>query len=213
MIHKHKKKIYALAGVIIVAASFYAYIMTPRGVPLVFLESDELFQIVQDGDIICRLGDRFWSQLFRDVSVEDRRYSHVGIVRVDSASGEVTVIHAEGNTGHGRDDVNEVTLPEFLKVARAAGVYRINNADADIDVSRISALAMEYLGIPFDWRFDMRDTTALYCTELLYVVLKRAAPALKLKTAYVKEIGKEVIPLEAISNSEHFTEVYFISAL
>lgn len=172
----------------------------PKGKSLTLKESDAIFKIVQDGDIICRLGNRFWSQFFKDVSVTDKRFSHAGIIRINN--GLITVINAEGDTGHG---VEELAIEDFLEIAITVGVYRTK----DIDGNKISNLAVEYLGVPFDWQFDMYDESKLYCTELLYVILKRVRPSLKLNTVYVKKLGKEIIPVEAVSNSEYFSEIYF----
>jgi len=58
----------------------------------------------------------------------------------------------------------------------------------------------------------MSDDSKLYCTELLYVILKRLAPEIKLDTIFVTILGKDIIPLEAISNSQNFHEVYFIGS-
>ena len=195
-----------LSGVVIFILSIvlaFVYILVPRGKPVEILETDVLFSVIKDGDIICRLGDRLWSQFFKDFSVTDKRYSHMGIVRINDDA--VTVINAEGNTGHGRDFVSEITIEEFLRIARAVGIYRIN----DIDGKIISDLAVEYLDVPFDWQFDMTDESKLYCTELLYVILKRIMPELELKTTYVKELETNVITLDAISNSQYFSEVYW----
>jgi hypothetical protein len=208
MIKGHNRKYYVLIGIgifLILILSVFVFILMPRGKPVILHETNTLYEIVEDGDIICRLGDRFWSQLFKDLSTKDKRYSHMGIIRVNN--GLITVIHAEGDTGHGKDFVHEVTLEEFIKIARAIGIYRIN----DVDRSKISGLAIEYMGIPFDWQFDMNDESKLYCTELLYVILKRIKPVLELNTAFIKELGNDIISLEAISNSEHFSEIYFIS--
>jgi hypothetical protein len=181
------------------------YILLPRGKPVVLQETKILFEMVKDGDIICRLGDRFWSQFFKDVSIEDKRFSHLGIICINNDI--ITVIHAEGDTGHGRDFVNEVPIEDFMEIARAIGIYRIN----DIDGKEISNMATEYMDIPFDWQFDLNDESKLYCTELLYVILKRIKPAFELNRIFSKELGKEIIPLESISKSEHFSEIYFIS--
>lgn len=210
MIMRNRKR-YLLIGIIaftVLAASISAYVIMPRGtaVQLSPLELGIFFEVIKDGDIICRLGDRVWSQHFRDVSVTDRRFSHMGIIRV--IDDRVTVIHAEGNTGHGTDFVEEVPLEDFIEFARAIGVYRVRNVDG----SQISNIALEYLGVPFDWRFDMSCGLKLYCTELLYVILKRLAPEINLKTIHFNLLGREIIPLEAISNSEHFYEVFFVGS-
>jgi len=210
MIKMHNRKYYAAAGVIIFAISLIAliaYIIAPRGRPVPLPDTEMLFSVVQDGDIICRLGDRFWSTYFKDVSPEDKRFSHIGIIRI--SNGVITVIHAEGDTGHGRDFVNEVPLLDFIKIARAIGIYRLN----EINRNELSNMALEYIGVPFDWQFDMYDSLKLYCTELLYVLLQRIKPELELKTVYVRELKKEIIPLDAITNSEHFLEIYYMSAL
>ena len=213
---KHNKKIivFSIIGVFIaLIISGLVFILVPRGKPLPPLEISALYNIVRDGDIICRLGDRLWSQFFKDMSESDKRYSHLGIIRINN--GVITVIHSEGDSGHGRDYVNEIAFEEFVKIARAIGIYRINEDlinDINIDRSQISNLAMEYLGVPFDWKFDLSDTTTIYCTELLSLILKRISPELELNTVFVKEWGRNVIPLDAISTSKYFHEVYYINS-
>jgi hypothetical protein len=170
----------------------------PRGKPPVIKNNNALYETIQDGDIICRLGDRLWSRMFSDLSIMDKRFSHMGIIRINNG---ITVIHSEGDTGHGRDYVHEEPLEDFLKIARAVGIYRTNNLDGHI----ISQIALEYLGIPFDWQFDLNDDTKIYCTELLYVILKRVMSDIQLDTIYVKELKKNIIPLEAISASDYFS--------
>jgi hypothetical protein len=205
---KARKKYYALTGIGIFAVliiSICVYILIPRSKPALPRNPDMFLEIARDGDIICRLGDRFWSVLFRDMSAEDRRFSHMGIIRVNN--GRVNVIHSEGTTKPEKDFVKEESIGDFVKIARAVGVYRINNLE---DQSRIANLAAEYLNLPFDWRFDMGDDSKIYCTELLYVILKRIMPQVELPTVFVKELGKDIVPLDAISNSDYFSEIYFI---
>jgi len=182
----------------------FVYIIMPRGKAAELKKTDALYNILKDGDIICRLGDRFWSQLFKDISNDDKRFSHIGIIRI--YNDKITVIHAEGTTKPQKDFVKEEPLEDFLKIARAIGIYRIK----DLEENLISGTAMEYIGVNFDWKFDMNDESEIYCTELLYIVLKRLIPEIELNTIYVKELGKNIIPIEAISNSDYFTELIHI---
>ena len=201
-----KCKVYVLLGIgifIVLITSIFIYILMPRGQPVMLLNSDEIYEILNDGDIICRLGDRFWSQLFKDTSIKDKRYSHLGIIRI--VNGLITVVHAEGTTDIGKDFVKEQAFDDFVKIARAIGIYRTRN----INGIQISNTVIEYLDIPFDWKFNMDDESEIYCTELLYLILKRIKPEIELKTIYIKELGKEIIPLEAISDSEYFSEIFF----
>jgi hypothetical protein len=167
------------------------------------ISAENISAYLKDGDIICRLGDRLWSYYFKDMSPVDKRFSHLGIIRIND--NKITVIHAEGRAIQGKDFVNEVDLDEFLEIAKAVGVYRINDYDGKI----ISSAAMEYTGYPFDWKFDLTDENKIYCTELLYVILQKIAPEIELQRIFQKELKKEIIPLSACSNSDYFTEILF----
>ncbi|MDR3336416.1 MAG: hypothetical protein LBT16_04350 [Treponema sp.] len=121
------------AFAVLLAGAAAMYVLTPRGAALPRSAVEEIPAVVQDGDVICRLGDRFWSQLFKNVSPLDRRFSHAGIARVQG--GRVTVIHIDA-------------------------------------------------------------------------VLSRLPAQKRLEPVFFKEAGKEIIPLESISRSEFFTEVF-----
>jgi hypothetical protein len=177
-----------------------------HGLPGKKISAQDIAVYLKDGDTICRLGDRLWSLYFKDISASDKRFSHLGIVRI--VDNTITVINAEGLAIQGKDFVNEVSLEEFLDIARAVGIYRLKNHDGKL----ISTAALNYVGFPFDWSFDLADTEKIYCTELLYAVLKQIAPEIQLKTIFQKELNKEIIPLEACSNSDYFEEVAYISA-
>jgi hypothetical protein len=169
------------------------------------IDENKISLFLKDGDIICRLGDRVWSLYFKDISPTDKRFSHLGIVHIYNEN--ISVINAEGLALEGRDSVNEVPLKEFLKIARSVGIYRMKNIDGSI----ISKEALKYKGFPFDWNFDLRENNTIYCTELLYVILKHIKPDIVLKTISIEEVNKEIIPLEAISNSNEFTEILYIT--
>jgi hypothetical protein len=119
---------------------------------------------------------------------------------------KITVVHAEGTTMPGKDYVREEPLSDFISVATAVGIYRIKNLDGKL----LSEIAPEYVGIPFDWQFDLDDQSKLYCTELLQIILQRVKPDLVLTRAKFGGFEKIVIPLEAVSNSEDFEEIYYL---
>jgi len=168
------------------------------------IEAAEVTPYLKDGDVICRLGDKLWSSFVKNMSPDDRRFSHLGIVRV--RNGSVSVINAECLLREREERVNEVSLPEFLKVAKAVGVYRANFINGTV----ISEGAARYLGRPFDWKFDSSDDAEIYCTELLHAAIKNAAPEYGLESKSVRGFGVTVIPLEAVSKSKDFDEVAYI---
>jgi hypothetical protein len=199
----------AFIGTLLLGAGCLYLIKTPGLKPAQKIHAKDIAFLLQDGDVICRLGDRLWSGYFKDISITDKRFSHMGIVHIQggSRSGKITVINAEGRAMAGKDFVNEVPLEEFLDIALAAGIYRLR----DHDGGTLSGAAREYIGYPFDWSFDLEEERRLYCTELLYVVLKKTAPEVKLKTLFQKELSKELIPLEACSSPDYFDEIAYIT--
>jgi hypothetical protein len=154
---------------------------------------------IQEGDIICRQGDRIWSLYFKNLSPGDKRFSHLGIAQV--TGDKITVINAEGRWRNGNDRVNQVPLEDFIASARILGLYRLEGVEG----RKITEAALLLLGRPFDWSFNLEDSGKLYCTELLYVVLQNIAPELPLKT--IRKFGRDLIPLEAVSDSPQFTEI------
>jgi len=201
-----KKKIltgvfFAVAVATIVIATQIAAWQRRQHNILQYVQADEIISSLNDGDIILRLGDRFWSRIFKDLSPNERRFSHMGIVRIRGDT--VSVIHAEGLAIQGMDSVNEVSLTEFLNSALSAGVYRLRY----IDGAKISDLALEYIGFPFDWQFDKTDNSRLYCTELLYVILKRINPDIRLNLAWVRALGRNIIPLDVVLQTEYFMRI------
>jgi len=203
-----KKKWVLITGIILLIA-ILLFIFIPELTPQNKLTADSISAYLKDGDVICRLGDRVWSQYFKDVSPEDKRFSHLGIIRV--VNDEITVIHAEGRAIQGMDYVNETTLDEFLEIAKAIGVYRFNYFGDVFDAEIISSTAMEFIGMPFDWDFDLKNKNRVYCTELIYLILEKIAPQIQLTKVFHSILGKEIIPPEAVSASEYFDEILFIS--
>ena len=167
------------------------------------LTAADVLPYLKDGDIILRLGDGPLSPMFRNVSPTDRRFSHLGIVRIRDET--ITVIHSLGVITNRNRGVEETSLERFLRNARSAGIFRTLSADG----TAISDKALTFIGIPFDWSFNLSDDSRIYCTELLYVVLKYVAPDITLKTVFLDTIGKEIIPLDSISNSSAFYEVAY----
>jgi uncharacterized protein YycO len=188
---------------IIAAAILLVLTLRLRRTLLVNEYLDKIESVVQDGDIICRLGDRVWSLYFRRLSHEDKRFSHLGIVHIKNDN-RITVINAEAAGGDDKNFVKEQPLEVFIQKARLIGVYRM---DA-IDGAKIAAEALTFLGRPFDWAFDKRTADKIYCTELLYWVLQSIGPEIQLKT--VRKYGIDIVPLEAVSDSGYFRELLYI---
>jgi hypothetical protein len=200
------RKLLALCGVILLAAACFCAYVTKRPADTVnkTIDVSSVLPYLKDGDIILRQGDGAWSPAFRDVSLTDKRFSHLGIARIREDT--ATVVNSVGYLRNKKKGVEEVSLEDFLLVAKSIGVFRAKGADGAL----VSDIALECVGRPFDWSFDLEDEGKIYCTELLYVALKYAAPSFAVSTLYIDKLGKEVIPLDAVSNSPDFEEIFYI---
>lgn len=152
--------------------------------------------VLQNGDVILRSGIGFWSGIFRSGNTVDKRFSHVGIVRI-RPDGVCRVIHAEGDDATGSGFVFEDSLEHFVGESVEIGVSRLRKGDPD----RFAETAVTFLGRPFDWKFDKDDDSAIYCTELIDRSLRKLDPTLHLQT------HKGLIMTEACLDPAIFTEV------
>ena len=159
---------------------------------------------LQDGYIILRMSDSVWSSVFRDYSLRDRRFSHVGIVR--KRDDNISIVHSVGSFRNPNRGVEELPLDRFLRVATSIGVFRVRSADGSV----ISDAAMKYIGFPFDFNFDLSDYDTVYCTELLYRALIPLELEHILATRHVDSVNQYVIPLDSISYTPYIEELVFI---
>jgi hypothetical protein len=190
-----------LYGSLIVIAFFLVIYVIRYNNRSLYIQEQDLIAYLKDGDIICRLGGKIWSPIFAEISPNDKRFSHIGIVRIRDDF--VSVSHVEGVSSDKRGYTKNVPLKEFLQAARTVGIYRLINIDGYL----ISDAALNYLGLPFDWDFDMDDNTKLYCTELLYVVLKELDPSIILNTIWLEALGRYILPIDIVSQSKYFLEI------
>ena len=126
---------------------------------------------LQAGSLILRRGGGMLSTFFSKIASEEQRYSHCGIIDYDSTGQRWVVWHAYQDSSLGADGIFRQSLDSFVMESEAIAVY--------------PALALDSLGLQkmrayinlhrpggrypkrFDSRFDLRDTTTLYCTEFV----------------------------------------------
>lgn len=125
---------------------------------------------LQTGDIVFRLGE---SRESRAVTSVDRKgdYSHVGMVM--NVNGSWMVLHAVPNeraTKQEEDSVKLEPIGVFFRSDRAmkGGIYRFPIAPEDTLRLLQKGLQLYARHPLFDGQFDCEDTTAFYCSELVY---------------------------------------------
>jgi len=128
--------------------------------------------LLQEGDIIFRHGFGLISDAIVKYAQDIYPISHCGIVVKDSL-GELFVIHTVSNTLADIDGVQQDNLDKFIKESHLNSVIvsRYNHADSLLP-TKIAEQAKYYLSrqVPFDHHFDCNDSTAFFCTELVWKI-------------------------------------------
>lgn len=131
---------------------------------------------LQTGDLVFRRGE---SRESRAVTTVDRNsdYTHVGVVM--NVDGRWMVLHAVPNeraTKQEQDSVKLEPVSTFFRSDRAVkgGVYRYSLMPED--TMRLLDYGLDINGrhLLFDGQFDLEDTTAFYCTELVWFLYQQA---------------------------------------
>lgn len=133
---------------------------------------DSLLVAMKDGDLIFRRGTGFVGHVVTKADKEGL-YSHVGIVV--SKDSIRYVVHAVPHEPDFEGDIDRVKCESIHNfVARYPnaniGLYRLTISDSLITIAVSHALRLSKMSIPFDHTYNLEDSTALYCTELVEYV-------------------------------------------
>jgi hypothetical protein len=137
--------------------------------PLRISYPDSLFH---SGDLIFRDGRGIISSTFRKLSLTDPKYSHAGIIHREN--GKIFVYHMIGGEENKTNKMRKDLLSDFCCPiqSNAFGVYRTDQNENEID-----SLAGYYFSnhLEFDTHFDLTTDDKMYCTELIYKILKKVS--------------------------------------
>lgn len=132
-------------------------------------------ELFREGDIAFRRGTGFTSRI---VLAADERgtYSHTGILKWHN--GAWYVIHAVPGEPDFQGDVDRVKMEpigHFFDMKRAVkgAVMRMQNDSVAARKAAQSAYRLFQKHVTFDNKYDLSDTTELYCTELIDYVYRK----------------------------------------
>lgn len=140
------------------------------------LSQDEKM-LLQEGDIIFRRGFGVISDAIVKYIPSKYPVSHCGMIVKDSL-GRWVVIHTVSNTLAAVDGMQQDNLDKFVRESHEHSVVVMRyKYESDSTAKKMASLAKNYLAqqIPFDHHFNCTDSTAFFCTELIYRILKNAA--------------------------------------
>ncbi len=133
----------------------------------------EEYELIQDGDIILRHGYGLVSDIIVETLKEGYDISHCGIISADND--QLRVIHTVSQSISDFDGVQVQPLRPFVHQSHRNSIiivrFKWPNGDAG---RRISRKANDYLNqkIPFDNSFNIHDDKELYCSELIWRIIK-----------------------------------------
>jgi len=129
---------------------------------------------LRDGDIILRHGYGLVSDGIVETLNSDIDISHCAILTKDT-NNQFLIIHSVSQSLSDYDGVQSQDLKSFIKDSKENSVivvrYRFKPGD---DSSMIGKKAKFYLAkkVPFDMDFDLKDSSKIYCAELLWKIFK-----------------------------------------
>jgi hypothetical protein len=132
--------------------------------------------ILQEGDLAFRRGTSIASRV---VLAADRGsgYSHIGIIVKDIDGWKV--IHAvpgETDEEYLEETIKKETLSQFFapKKSVSGAIFRLDTTASIGLLAAEKAHTLFKRKLWFDHKYDLEDSTRMYCTELVYFVFKYA---------------------------------------
>jgi len=123
--------------------------------------------LVQDGDMITRLGSDMTSEMLRTMNLTDRSFSHCGIASVENDT--VFVYHAIGGEFNPDQKIKREPLYSFGHPSdnKAVGIFR-PAANAPQKEHVVQRARNAYLReVMFDMKFDYAEEERQYCAEFV----------------------------------------------
>jgi len=155
----------------------------PRGYKVTGADSRKISQELREGDIILRGYTDYVDGLFIRL-LSGKPWTHIGYV-----TSKDRVIHAVAK-GVSFEDIYQFCRTDKILVLRPEGL-------SPQEIEEISARAESMIGTPYDMDFDFDDTTAVVCSEFIFVI---NGPEVNRKLGVVKRrTGPPLMERDAVS--------------
>ncbi len=156
----------------------------------------------QNGDLILRRGEGIISDIARNFSTTDKRFSHVGILV--NHKQQAYVVHSVHDQDKNHNGVVIEKLSAFLNDVADWAVYRLKLNNSQQQKFAYTALQYAEKNIPFDSHFDLASSDAMYCTEFIWRVSEKIARPNPIRPT-INLSGAAYISIEDIYRHHHAT--------
>ena len=170
---------------------------------------DSAITLLKNGDLVVRTGSDVTSYMLRQMNMQDKTYSHCGLVQVED--GYPFVYHSIG----GEDNPDEVLRRDsasFFFSPRHNSGFGIMRYPLDAEkLTRLSGIVSGYYRQhkKFDMDFDLGTDDRFYCAEFVYKVINQTmADSNYLKPVTFK--GFKFVAVDNLFRNEHASPVWQI---
>ncbi|NVN95328.1 MAG: hypothetical protein HXX18_08610 [Bacteroidetes bacterium] len=198
------KKILIISSVIIVTIFLFLFVYNYHTEQEHFFStyslSNEEINKLKNGDIILRHGYGMASDIIVKSLNEEYDISHCAIIVKDS--NQINVIHSVSQSLSDFDGVQIQTLKRFISDCKKNSIIVVRyKSPTHTDNNAIAERASYYLSkkIPFDNDFNIKDSSKIYCTELIWRCIK---------DAYKIDIFKNQLNDENLKNHYKFNALW-----
>ncbi len=168
-----KKKIFLVILIVILAILLFLQFYQTNSHKEEQLNNYQLtkneISLLKEGDIILRHGFGVISDMIVNIDKSPYAVSHCGIICRDSNQ-RWKVIHTVSNSLSDIDGIQAEPLSMFVKNSKPNSLVIVRYKNTHDSTSKqLTDQAFFYLRkkVPFDDRFDTKDTSELYCTEFI----------------------------------------------
>ncbi len=164
------RKIIKLAGLSLVALVFLFFIYKRDELDVNVIEKSD----IESFDVILSKGQSMQSRLVSLLKFSTNDYTHIGIMVKEN--GELFVLHStpDGTKTNGirYDDLQtflELSNVSDCKIIRHQNISDYNRRKLKIEIDKYKSLQK-----PFDFHFDNFNNDKIYCSELIWIILKNS---------------------------------------
>lgn len=158
-------------------------------------EIEKGIALLRQGDLVLRRGRDIASYMISQANVQDKSYSHCGLVQVEN--GYPFVYHSIDGQGKGRFGLRRDSAQAFFSAATNSTVAIMRYPLTVEQLQEQSEQIRYYYGkkAGFDRDFEMQTSEQLYCTEFVYLVMNKVAKDSGLIKIATKN-GFEYVPVD-----------------
>ncbi len=167
---------------------------------------------LNNGDLIFRKG-RSLESFAVCLADEEKEFSHVGIVILHN--GKPFVIHAVPGKSDGVEDFIKLERVEAFLTPEKASAFAVYRPEFETEIrNRASETALQFYQskCTFDYAYDIKTESKLYCTELIIKAFREAGVELTgihLSTVDFGFVQKQIILPATFLKNPSFTRINY----